>query len=165
MAFQLCLQKGKHVTKCFCFFFPTCTVLFLDWSTWCVLLSVFRWSGDSSYFLSMTCTVVLDIGLPEAQQLKECVWIWMNERTRICMYCSVIRKAPFSPSVCVLVWSLLVSLPSVEISGIKLAREQQVAQARRKATPVVGDMRPLADALPELSQLLPSFRAQRKNKA
>ncbi|XP_077082296.1 ribosome biogenesis protein SLX9 homolog [Siphateles boraxobius] len=56
-----------------------------------------------------------------------------------------------------------------KISGIKLAREQQVAQARRKATPVVGDMRPLADALPELSQLLPSFRtsarAQRKNKA
>ncbi|KAK7126676.1 hypothetical protein R3I94_018002 [Phoxinus phoxinus] len=56
-----------------------------------------------------------------------------------------------------------------KISGIKLAREQQVAQARRKATPVVGDMRPLADALPELSQLLPAFRttarAQRKNKA
>ncbi|XDV22653.1 hypothetical protein PO909_027502 [Leuciscus waleckii] len=56
-----------------------------------------------------------------------------------------------------------------KISGIKHAREQQVAQARRKATPVVGDMRPLADALPELSQLLPSFRttarAQRKNKA
>ncbi|XP_067271831.1 protein FAM207A isoform X2 [Pseudorasbora parva] len=56
-----------------------------------------------------------------------------------------------------------------KISAIKLAREQQVAQVRRKATPVVGDMRPLADALPELSQLLPSFktsaRAHRKNKA
>uniref|UniRef100_A0A8C1G4F1 SLX9 ribosome biogenesis factor n=1 Tax=Cyprinus carpio carpio TaxID=630221 RepID=A0A8C1G4F1_CYPCA len=56
-----------------------------------------------------------------------------------------------------------------EISAIKLAREQQVAQARRKATPVVGDMRPLADALPELSQLLPPLKspasAQRKNKA
>ncbi|XP_073699712.1 ribosome biogenesis protein SLX9 homolog [Garra rufa] len=55
-----------------------------------------------------------------------------------------------------------------KISAIKLAREQQVAQARRKATPVVGDMRPLADALPELSQLLPSLRTpgstQRKNK-
>ncbi|XP_051766973.1 protein FAM207A isoform X1 [Ctenopharyngodon idella] len=55
-----------------------------------------------------------------------------------------------------------------KISAIKLAREQQVAQARRKATPVVGDMRPLADALPELSQLLPSFKtpgsARRKNK-
>ncbi|XP_042567678.1 protein FAM207A-like [Cyprinus carpio] len=56
-----------------------------------------------------------------------------------------------------------------KISAIKLAREQQVAQARRKATPVVGDMRPLADALPELSQLLPPLKspasAQRKNKA
>lgn len=56
-----------------------------------------------------------------------------------------------------------------KISAIKLAREQQVAQARRKATPVVGDMRPLADALPELSQLLPSLKtpasAQRRNKA
>uniref|UniRef100_A0A9J8AM97 SLX9 ribosome biogenesis factor n=1 Tax=Cyprinus carpio carpio TaxID=630221 RepID=A0A9J8AM97_CYPCA len=56
-----------------------------------------------------------------------------------------------------------------EISTIKLAREQQVAQARRKATPVVGDMRPLADALPELSLLLPSLKtlasAQRRNKA
>uniref|UniRef100_A0A671SEV5 Protein FAM207A-like n=1 Tax=Sinocyclocheilus anshuiensis TaxID=1608454 RepID=A0A671SEV5_9TELE len=51
-----------------------------------------------------------------------------------------------------------------KISAIKLAREQQVAQARRKATPVVGDMRPLADALPELSQLLPPL-TQRKNKA
>lgn len=56
-----------------------------------------------------------------------------------------------------------------KISAIKLAREQQVAQARRKATPVVGDMRPLADALPELSLLLPSLKtsvgAQRRNKA
>ncbi|RXN37727.1 FAM207A-like isoform X1 [Labeo rohita] len=56
-----------------------------------------------------------------------------------------------------------------KISAIKLAREQQVAQARRKATPVVGDMRPLVDALPELSQLLPSLKTsastQRKNKA
>ncbi|KAG5261966.1 hypothetical protein AALO_G00290580 [Alosa alosa] len=40
-----------------------------------------------------------------------------------------------------------------KISAIKLAKEQQVAQARRKATPVVGDMRPLVDALPELSLL------------
>lgn len=56
-----------------------------------------------------------------------------------------------------------------KISAIKLACEQQVAQARRKATPVVGDMRPLADALPELSLLLPSLKtlasAQRRNKA
>nr|XP_055073887.1 ribosome biogenesis protein SLX9 homolog [Misgurnus anguillicaudatus] len=56
-----------------------------------------------------------------------------------------------------------------KISSIKLERQQQVAQARRKATPVVGDMRPLADALPELSQLLPSLKtpagSHRKNKA
>lgn len=55
-----------------------------------------------------------------------------------------------------------------KISTIKQEREQQVAQARRKATPVVGDMRPLADALPELSQLLPSLKTpagvQRRNK-
>ncbi|KAI4882642.1 hypothetical protein NFI96_022495 [Prochilodus magdalenae] len=57
-----------------------------------------------------------------------------------------------------------------KISAIKVAREQQVALERRKATPVVGDMRVLADALPELTQLLPSVRAsstasvQRKQK-
>ncbi|KAK9523793.1 hypothetical protein VZT92_017686 [Zoarces viviparus] len=41
-----------------------------------------------------------------------------------------------------------------KISSIKQAKEQQAAEARRQATPVVGDMRPLADALPELSQLV-----------
>ncbi|KAM9327909.1 ribosome biogenesis protein SLX9 homolog [Pholidichthys leucotaenia] len=58
-----------------------------------------------------------------------------------------------------------------KISSIKLAKEQQAAEARRQATPVVGDMRPLADALPELSQLInptttaPSARRKsRKNK-
>lgn len=106
-----------------------------------------------------------------AQQLKEHVWILMNVCTSICIYCSVWSENCFyffSPCISVSVSSLFVSLPSVEISAIKLAREQQVAQARRKATPVVGDMRPLADALPELSQLLPSFKtsgsARRKNK-
>ncbi|XP_029922625.1 ribosome biogenesis protein SLX9 homolog [Myripristis murdjan] len=59
-----------------------------------------------------------------------------------------------------------------KISSIKQAREQQVAQARRQAMPVVGDMRPLADALPELSQLMgptatpsTSRRKNRKNTA
>ncbi|KAK2906827.1 hypothetical protein QQF64_019317 [Cirrhinus molitorella] len=52
-----------------------------------------------------------------------------------------------------------------KVSAVNLVREQQVAQARRRTTPVVGDMRPLADALPELSQLLPSLSKQRKNKA
>ncbi|KAM4601640.1 ribosome biogenesis protein SLX9 homolog [Polymixia lowei] len=58
-----------------------------------------------------------------------------------------------------------------KISSIKQAREQQVAQAKRQAMPVVGDMRPLADALPELSQLVgpvatasASRRKNRKNR-
>ncbi|XP_071758225.1 ribosome biogenesis protein SLX9 homolog [Centroberyx gerrardi] len=55
-----------------------------------------------------------------------------------------------------------------KISSIKQAREQQVAQARRQAMPVVGDMRPLADALPELSQLIApaatASAARRKNR-
>ncbi|XP_007228985.2 protein FAM207A isoform X1 [Astyanax mexicanus] len=46
-----------------------------------------------------------------------------------------------------------------KISSIKVAREEQVALERRKATPVVGDMRVLADALPELTQLLPTIRS------
>ncbi|XP_030627849.1 ribosome biogenesis protein SLX9 homolog [Chanos chanos] len=51
-----------------------------------------------------------------------------------------------------------------KISAIKLAKEQQAAQARRKATPVVGDMRPLVDALPELSQLLPTTKTTTRRK-
>ncbi|XP_028837953.1 ribosome biogenesis protein SLX9 homolog [Denticeps clupeoides] len=52
-----------------------------------------------------------------------------------------------------------------KISSIKIAKEQQAAQARRKATPVVGDMRPLADALPELSKLIPASSASTHRKA
>ncbi|XP_037618411.1 protein FAM207A [Sebastes umbrosus] len=59
-----------------------------------------------------------------------------------------------------------------KISSIKQAKEQQAAEARRQATPVVGDMRPLADALPELCQLVApaaatapaARRKSRKNK-
>ncbi|KAM7365221.1 hypothetical protein PAMP_016167 [Pampus punctatissimus] len=58
-----------------------------------------------------------------------------------------------------------------KISSIKQAKEQQAAEARRQATPVVGDMRPLADALPELSELIAptvtaptARRKSRKNK-
>ncbi|XP_024120982.1 protein FAM207A [Oryzias melastigma] len=58
-----------------------------------------------------------------------------------------------------------------KISSIKQVKEQQLAEARRKATPVVGDMRPLADALPQLSELMApaaaaptSRRKSRKNK-
>lgn len=69
-------------------------------------------------------------------------------------------------SLCIVVTRLL-----SEISSIKQAKEQQAAEARRQATPVVGDMRPLADALPELSQLIApaatahtARRKSRKNK-
>ncbi|KAM6465378.1 ribosome biogenesis protein SLX9 homolog [Liasis olivaceus] len=41
-----------------------------------------------------------------------------------------------------------------KIEGIKLAKQQQKAEAKRKAIPVVGDMHPLMDALPELSDLV-----------
>ncbi|XP_061640300.1 protein FAM207A [Phyllopteryx taeniolatus] len=41
-----------------------------------------------------------------------------------------------------------------KISIIKLTKERQAAQARRQATPVVGDMSVLAEALPELSELI-----------
>uniref|UniRef100_A0A8C3SNE5 Family with sequence similarity 207 member A n=1 Tax=Chelydra serpentina TaxID=8475 RepID=A0A8C3SNE5_CHESE len=40
-----------------------------------------------------------------------------------------------------------------KIEGVKLARLKQKAEAKRKATPVVGDMQPLMEALPELSEL------------
>uniref|UniRef100_A0A8C9XBY0 Family with sequence similarity 207 member A n=2 Tax=Sander lucioperca TaxID=283035 RepID=A0A8C9XBY0_SANLU len=41
-----------------------------------------------------------------------------------------------------------------KMSSIKQLKEQQLAAARRQQTPVVGDMQPLADALPELCQLI-----------
>ncbi|XP_053554746.1 ribosome biogenesis protein SLX9 homolog isoform X2 [Bombina bombina] len=41
-----------------------------------------------------------------------------------------------------------------KIETLALAHQAEKAQAKRKATPVVGDMRPLADALPELSGLV-----------
>ena len=57
------------------------------------------------------------------------------------------------------------SLSLAEISAIKVAKEQQVALVRRKATPVVGDMRTLVDALPELSQLTAKPSAATRTKA
>ncbi|XP_078536677.1 ribosome biogenesis protein SLX9 homolog [Lissotriton helveticus] len=41
-----------------------------------------------------------------------------------------------------------------KIDTLKLAQQKLKEQAKRKATPVVGDMRALVDALPELSDLL-----------
>uniref|UniRef100_A0A803W662 Family with sequence similarity 207 member A n=1 Tax=Ficedula albicollis TaxID=59894 RepID=A0A803W662_FICAL len=40
-----------------------------------------------------------------------------------------------------------------EIESVKMAKQKQKAEAKRKATPVVGDMQPLMEALPELSYL------------
>ncbi|NWY48442.1 F207A protein, partial [Sylvia atricapilla] len=40
-----------------------------------------------------------------------------------------------------------------KIESVKLAKQKQKAEAKRKATPVVGDMQPLMEALPELSFL------------
>ncbi|KAM4698504.1 ribosome biogenesis protein SLX9 homolog [Rhinophrynus dorsalis] len=40
-----------------------------------------------------------------------------------------------------------------KIEALALSQQAKKAQAKRKATPVVGDMRPLVDALPELSEL------------
>ncbi|NXC50954.1 F207A protein, partial [Penelope pileata] len=40
-----------------------------------------------------------------------------------------------------------------KIESVKLAKQKQKAEAKRKATPVVGDLQPLLDALPELSDL------------
>lgn len=40
-----------------------------------------------------------------------------------------------------------------EIASVKLVKQKQKAEAKRKATPVVGDMQPLMEALPELSEL------------
>ncbi|NWZ00205.1 F207A protein, partial [Loxia curvirostra] len=40
-----------------------------------------------------------------------------------------------------------------KIESVKMAKQKQKAEAKRKATPVVGDMQPLMEALPELSYL------------
>ncbi|XP_077172963.1 ribosome biogenesis protein SLX9 homolog [Paroedura picta] len=54
-----------------------------------------------------------------------------------------------------------------KIEDIKLAKKLQKAEAKRKATPVVGDMNPLMEALPELSDLVTfsKFSKQPKTQA
>lgn len=42
-----------------------------------------------------------------------------------------------------------------------MARQKQKAEAKRKATPVVGDMQPLMEALPELSYLTTGGRERK----
>uniref|UniRef100_A0A452GH12 Uncharacterized protein n=1 Tax=Gopherus agassizii TaxID=38772 RepID=A0A452GH12_9SAUR len=51
-----------------------------------------------------------------------------------------------------------------KIEGLKLARQKQKAEAKRKATPVVGDMQPLLEALPELSELTTASKARKQPK-
>uniref|UniRef100_A0A452GH88 Uncharacterized protein n=1 Tax=Gopherus agassizii TaxID=38772 RepID=A0A452GH88_9SAUR len=52
-----------------------------------------------------------------------------------------------------------------KIEGLKLARQKQKAEAKRKATPVVGDMQPLLEALPELSELTTASKARKQPKS
>ncbi|XP_010118614.1 PREDICTED: protein FAM207A, partial [Chlamydotis macqueenii] len=52
-----------------------------------------------------------------------------------------------------------------KIESVKLAKQKQKAEAKRKATPVVGDMQPLMEALPELSDLTSSGRGGKPPKS
>ncbi|XP_072496943.1 ribosome biogenesis protein SLX9 homolog isoform X2 [Notamacropus eugenii] len=52
-----------------------------------------------------------------------------------------------------------------KIDAIKAAEETRKAEARRKATAVVGDLHPLMEALPELSELVTVSRPRRKLKS
>nr|XP_038038485.1 protein FAM207A [Anas platyrhynchos] len=51
-----------------------------------------------------------------------------------------------------------------KIESVKLAKQKQKAEAKRKATPVVGDMQPLMEALPELSDLTAGARDRKPPK-
>lgn len=51
-----------------------------------------------------------------------------------------------------------------EIESVKLAKQKQKAEAKRKATPVVGDMQPLMEALPELSDLTAGIKGRKPSK-
>uniref|UniRef100_A0A4W3H8S3 Protein FAM207A n=1 Tax=Callorhinchus milii TaxID=7868 RepID=A0A4W3H8S3_CALMI len=52
-----------------------------------------------------------------------------------------------------------------KIDAIKLTEQKKKAQKKRKATPVVGDMQPLADALPELSDLISASKVAETKKS
>ncbi|KAM3667631.1 ribosome biogenesis protein SLX9 homolog [Ammospiza maritima maritima] len=52
-----------------------------------------------------------------------------------------------------------------KIESVKMAKQKQKAEAKRKATPVVGDMQPLMEALPELSYLTTEGRARKPLKS
>ncbi|XP_072198507.1 ribosome biogenesis protein SLX9 homolog [Excalfactoria chinensis] len=50
-----------------------------------------------------------------------------------------------------------------KIESVKLAKQKQKAEAKRKATPVVGDMQPLMEALPELSDLKAGIKGKEES--
>ncbi|XP_025905724.1 protein FAM207A [Nothoprocta perdicaria] len=52
-----------------------------------------------------------------------------------------------------------------KIESVKLAKQKQKAEAKRKATPVVGDMQPLMEALPELFDLTTGARDKKPPKS
>ncbi|XP_027522032.1 protein FAM207A isoform X1 [Corapipo altera] len=52
-----------------------------------------------------------------------------------------------------------------EIESVKIMKQKQKAEAKRKATPVVGDMQPLMEALPELSDLTTGGRGRKPVKS
>ncbi|XP_041057754.1 protein FAM207A isoform X2 [Carcharodon carcharias] len=52
-----------------------------------------------------------------------------------------------------------------KIEMIKLAERKKKAQEKRRAIPVVGDMQPLADALPELTDLITASNVSMANKS
>ncbi|XP_025940606.1 protein FAM207A isoform X3 [Apteryx rowi] len=52
-----------------------------------------------------------------------------------------------------------------KIESVKLAKQKQKAEAKRKATPVVGDMQPLMEALPELFDLTTGGRGKKPPKS
>ncbi|POI31455.1 hypothetical protein CIB84_004794, partial [Bambusicola thoracicus] len=51
-----------------------------------------------------------------------------------------------------------------KIESVKLDKQKQKAEAKRKATPVVGDMQPLMEALPELSDLTADIKGRKPSK-
>ncbi|NXJ20908.1 F207A protein, partial [Dicrurus megarhynchus] len=52
-----------------------------------------------------------------------------------------------------------------KIESVKMTKQKQKAEAKRRATPVVGDMQPLMEALPELSDLTTGGRGRKPLKS
>ncbi|NXY91326.1 F207A protein, partial [Alcedo cyanopectus] len=52
-----------------------------------------------------------------------------------------------------------------KMESVKLAKQKQKAEAKRKATPVVGDMQPLLEALPELFNLTTGGKGRKAPKS